>query len=390
METFEELYDRRNTSSVKWDLMEKVYGIKDASGILPMWVADMDFPAPPAVTAALKERLDHPIFGYTFEGEKTRSSVRNWLRDRHGWETKSAWMLFRHGVIPAMAEVIDSFSSVGDQILVTPPVYPPFFSLPEKLEREVIFCELTETEGRYTLNFDKLDKALQGAAIFLLCNPHNPGGIVWSREELEQIIHLCAKHDVLILSDEIHSDLVLDTNRHIPAASVAGEELFRIITCVAPTKTFNLASLQASVMIVPDPEKRKKLEAYAAAHGHIFISALGATAMQAAYDHGAPWLEELRTILSGNMDTAIRELTSRVPGLRIQKPGATYLLWIDYRELGMTEKEAMKLLLTKGKVALEPGTKYGPGGDGFLRMNVACPRPVLEDGIQRIVQAFAK
>ncbi|WP_175578072.1 MalY/PatB family protein [Indiicoccus explosivorum] len=383
-------YDRRNTNSVKWDMLTEVYGIEDASGILPMWVADMDFPIPQAVTDALKRRLEHPIFGYTYEGEELRSSVAGWLADRHGWKVEKEWLLFRHGVIPAIADILETFTEPGSKVAVTPPVYPPFFSLPEKLNREVLFCPLTEQNGVYSMNFDEFANVLRDADVFILCNPHNPGGKSWSGEELKEMIRLCAEHDVLIISDEIHADLVHEPNRHLPAVSVAGKDAGRIITCIAPTKTFNLAALQASAVIVPDADKRQRLQDYMTAHGSYFISALGAEAMRAAYSEGGPWLDGLKSTLTENIDTAIRELTDSLPGIRIPYPEATYLLWIDIRGLGYSEKEAMDRLLKIGKVALEPGTKYGPGGEGFLRMNIACPPSVLQDGVSRIVRALSK
>jgi len=390
MTSFDHVYNRRQTRSVKWDFMEPIFGIEDASDILPMWVADMDFAAPQAVINALHERIEHPIFGYSYMCEGCKKALQEWLSNRHGWYTETEWMLFDHGVIPAIASVIETFTQKGDRVLVTPPVYPPFFSLPERQGRQLVESNLIEENGLYTIDFVTFENHLkQGVKLFILCNPHNPGGTVWPKETLQEIIRLCAKYDTLILSDEIHSDLVFPDYQHIPLASLAGEEANRIITCVAPTKTFNLAGVQAAVMIATDVEKREKLQENALNHGQMELSPFAATALKAAYEHGAPWLDELMQVLSSHMDYAIESITKAVPSVKIAKPQGTYLLWIDYRGTGLTEEAVMEYLLSKGKLALEPGSKYGEFGRGFLRMNVACPRATLEDGVKRFIHSLS-
>lgn len=387
---FEHVTDRSKSHSIKWDFMEKVYEIEDASDILPMWVADMDFAAPQAVIDALFERMKHPIFGYSYMDEGSKTAVQNWLLERHGWQTQNEWILFHHGVVPAIASVMETFTQEGDLILITPPVYQLFFSIPQKQGRQVVESSLIEENGQYRMDFVSFEKQLkQGVKLFILCNPHNPGGMVWSKETLQEIIRLCAKYDTLILSDEIHSDLVFPKHKHIPLATLAGDEVDRIITCVAPSKTFNLAGIQAAVMIATDSKKREKLQENALAHGQMGLSSFAAVALTAAYEYGGAWLDELLKVLSSNIDYAIEKLTKAVPGLKIEKPQATYLLWIDYRGTEYSENEIMDLLLNKGKLALEPGSKYGEPGRGFLRMNVACPRSILEDGVLRFITALA-
>jgi len=389
LNTFNQVINRRKTNSVKWDMMEQIYQIKDATDILPMWVADMDFPAPQAVTDALHERIDHPIFGYSYVGEDTKTAIRNWLSERHQWETDNDWMLFHHGVVPAIATIIETFTEKGDTILVTPPIYPPFFMLPEKLGRIVEESVLIESNGLNEIDFNSFEESLKkGVKLFIFCNPQNPGGRVWPIETLQEIIRLCAKYDTLILSDEIHGDLVFPEYTHTPLLKVAGNEGNRIITCVAPTKTFNIAGVQAAVMISTDAVKRERLKANALAHGQMEVSPFGATALKAAYEHGGPWLDELLSVLSSHMDYVIETITSSVPGVKITKPQGTYLLWIDYKDTGLSEEVIMDLLLNKGKLALEPGSKYGDSGKGYLRMNVACPRTTLEDGIKRFIYAL--
>ena len=389
MSIFEQVIDRRKTRSVKWDRMDVVYGIEDASDVLPMWVADMDFPAPAAVIDAIKERLDHSVFGYSYVCEGSKDAVRTWQSERHGWETENEWMLFHHGVVPAIASVIETFTAKGDGILITTPVYSPFFHIPKLQNRNIVDCHLLEKDGVYSIDFEAFEKCLQqNVKLFLLCNPHNPGGIVWKEHELKEMLRLCAKYDVLILSDEIHADLIFPEHKHIPLAKLAGEDAGRIITCVAPTKTFNLAGVQVAIMIATNEEVREKISMNAMSHGQMDLSAFAATALKAAYEEGGPWLEELLTTLSGNMDYVIRELTAAVPGLKIAKPHGTYLLWIDYRGTGLSEEEMMDKLLTKGKLALVPGSNYGEAGRGYLRMNVATPRSLVEEGVKRFITAM--
>lgn len=390
MDSFNQVINRRKTNSVKWDMMEQIYGIKDASDILPMWVADMDFPAPPAVINALHERIDHSVIGYSYVDEECKTSVKEWLKHRHQWDTETEWMLFHHGVVPAMATVIETFTQKGDRILITPPVYPPFFMLPNKQGRVIVESELIEKNGQYEIDFESFENQLKkDVKLFILCNPHNPGGKVWSIESLQEIIRLCIKYDTLILSDEIHGDLVFPDYTYTPLAMVAGDQADRIITCVAPTKTFNLAGAQAAVMISTDANKRDMLKNNAFEHGQLEISPFGAVALKAAYEHGEPWLEELLSVVSSNMDYVIETITSAIPSVKLSKPQGTYLLWIDYKNTGLSEKEIMQLLLDKGKLALEPGSKYGDSGIGFLRMNVACPRTTLEDGVNRFIHALS-
>lgn len=389
MSIFDQPIERRHTNSFKWDALEQVYKLKDASDILPMWVADMDFAAPEAVTQALQNYLKQSIFGYSFISENAKNSVVDWLNTRHGWQIEKETILFRHGVIPAMANILTALTNPGDKVLISTPVYPPFFNVPKSNGREVITCPLVEENGTFVYDFEAFEKALsQDIKAYILCNPHNPGGYVWSEETLKEIVRLCAKYDVLILSDEIHADLVLDGAVHTPLAKVAGDEIDRIITCMAPTKTFNLAGIQIAYMIVTDKKKRAQLEAVIMASGHSSLNNFAPIALHAAYTEGQQWLDELLVYLSKNMDYVITEL-GQLPGIHIPKPQGTYLIWIDYRGLGIDEKEMMKRLLEVGRLALEPGTKYGVEGNGFLRMNVACSLDLVKDGVARFKKALA-
>lgn len=390
MKIFEEIVERRETRSIKWDAMEGIYGIEDATDVLPMWIADMDFKAPEVVINAMRERLDHGVFGYSYICEACKDAVRNWLQTRHQWQTENDWMLFHHGVVPAISSVVETFTKKGDTILVTPPVYPPFFQVPGHMERTVVTCEMDENNGVYTIDFEKFETALQqNVKLFILCNPHNPGGIVWKEDELLKIAELCEKYDVLILSDEIHADLVFEGHQHRPLAAVANDQANRIVTCVAPTKTFNLAGVQAAIMIASDEKLREQLNQNALAHGQMNLSPFAAAALKAAYEEGGPWLKELLDTVSSNMDYVIAQFEQHLPNVKVRKPEATYLLWVDYRGTGLSEEEMMDKLLDKGKLALEPGSKYGEAGVGFLRMNVACPFETVKDGVERFIKALS-
>ena len=389
MSIFDQTIERRHTNSFKWDALKQVYNIEDASDILPMWVADMDFAAPKAVTQALANYLENPVFGYSFIHDEVKDSIVNWLQTRHQWRIEKEAILFRHGVIPAIANSLTALTNPGDKVLVSTPIYPPFFNVPKNNDREVITCPLVEENGTFVYDFEAFEKALaQDVKAYILCNPHNPGGYVWREETLKEIVRLCAKYDVLIISDEIHADLMLDDAIHTPLAKVAGDEIDRIITCMAPTKTFNLAGIQIAYMIATDKKKRAKLEAVMTASGHGSLNNFAPIALHAAYTEGKQWLDELLVYISKNMEYVIAEL-GQLPGIHIPKPQGTYLLWIDYRELGIEEKEMMKRLLEVGRLALEPGTKYGEEGNGFLRMNVACSLDLVKDGVERFKKALA-
>ena len=390
MSIFDEAHVRRSTRSVKWDKMDMVYNLPDASEVLPMWVADMDFAAPKEVIDALHERLEHPVFGYSYVCDDCKKAIVSWFERRHQWTIDPQTILFNQGVVPAIASIVETFTEPGDKIAISTPVYPPFFNVPKHQQREIVSCDLVEENGSYRYDFDSLEKTFkQGVSIYILCNPHNPGGIVWPQEDLERLVELAIQYDVLIISDEIHADLLIDGSRHIPLLTVKRADEAKIITCIAPTKTFNIAGIQAAMMVVPDSHFRAKLSQHALAHGQFELNAFASAATEAAYAHGDAWLDELLVYLSRNMDYVIQELTS-IPGIQVAKPQATYLMWIDYRATGIEEKEMMDHLLTIGKLALEPGTKYGEAGRGFLRMNIAAPFETIKDGVQRFKKAFEK
>ncbi|MFF2178159.1 MalY/PatB family protein [Lysinibacillus sp. NPDC058147] len=388
MSIFDQTIKRCFTNSVKWDAMENVYGLQDASDILPMWVADMDFAAPIAVSKALQEHAEKTVFGYSFVSDEAVQAIVDWQNAHHDWHIDKESIVFCNGVVAALADSVKALTNPGDKVLISSPVYPPFYNIPKSNGREIVSCPLVEKDGTFVYDFEAFEQALaQNVKAYILCNPHNPGGYVWDEATLKEIVRLCAKYDVVIISDEIHSDLMLDGSKHTPLAKIAGDEIDRIITCMAPTKTFNLAGIQVAYMIVTDKEKRMLLEAVHMASGQGSLNTFASVALQAAYTEGSPWLNDMLTYISNNMDYVIAEL-GQLPGIHIKKPQGTYLLWIDYRELGLDEQEIMKCLLENGKLALEPGSKYGEEGLGFLRMNVACSFDTVKDGVQRFKQAL--
>lgn len=384
---FDKVVDRTNSHSVKWDAIDKVFGKDD---ILPMWVADMDFQPPKAVTDALKDRIEHGIFGYTFVPMSVTESIQEWMKRRHDCEFKKSSIVFSEGVVPSISTAIRAFTEKGDKVLVHSPVYPPFFNMVKNNERTLVTSSLLYENGRYEIDFADFEAQLKdGVKMFILCNPHNPGGRVWTKEELEKLGDLCVEHDCMIVSDEIHSDLVFQPNVHIPIASIKDEFREITTTLIAPTKTFNLAGLQASAALIPNKELKAKFKKIQEQQGFFTLNAFAVAGMEAAYRKGDEWLGQLLAYLDENMKVTAEFISEHLPALKPMKADATYLLWIDCRELGLSDEEIKEKLLEKGKLGLEPGTKYGEGGEGFVRMNLACPRETLNEGLERLKRAFS-
>jgi cystathionine beta-lyase len=356
-----------------------------------MWVADMDFQPPKEVIDAISSRVHHGVFGYTYVPPSTQEAIKNWIEKRHNWSIKTSSLVYHTGVVPSISTAIQSFTDTGDSVLIQSPVYTPFFDMIEKNGRQVLNSTLKLVNHRYELDFTEFEKALkQGPKLFLMCNPHNPGGRVWTKEELLKIGELCLQYNCLILSDEIHADLVFKPNIHVPIASLDPRFKEISLTCIAPSKTFNLAGLQASVVIIPNPTLREKFTATQLKQGQFTLNTFGIVGMEAAYRYGEEWLEELLDYIKNNIEFAKSYIQSQLPNLSWMEPEGTYLLWIDCRNLNLTPKELQNTLLQKGKIALEPGDKYGPGGEGFVRINLACPRETVEDGLARIKRAFSE
>jgi cysteine-S-conjugate beta-lyase len=382
MTEFDQVILRKNTASVKWDSMKVVYGEAD---LLPMWVADMDFLPPKAVIHALQERLNHGVFGYTVVPESTALAIKDWLKNRHQWDIDTSWLLYNSGVVPSLGTIILALTEPGENVLLQSPVYTPFFTMIEKNNRNVVNCPLQLVDERFEIDFSAFEETLQnGVKLFLLCNPHNPGGRVWSSVELKKIAELCHKYNVIIVADEIHSDLVGSPYRHIPITSINPDYQDFVITCIAPSKTFNLAGLQASCMIIPNEALRETVKNIQEKQGFHTLNVFGIVGMEAAYRHGQHWLDELLVYVQKNLQLVKNFIEQELPTIKVMEPEGGYLIWLDCRETGLSDDELMNHLLLKGKLALEPGTKYGLGGEGFLRMNVGCPREMVQDGLERL------
>ncbi|MBS4208560.1 MalY/PatB family protein [Bacillus sp. FJAT-50079] len=386
MINFDELIDRKQTKSVKWDGMKAVFGDDE---LLPMWVADMDFRPPEAVLAAMKTRIDHGVFGYSLAGQSTANAIMSWTKKRHHWEIKQGWIVYSSGVVPALATAVQAFTEPGDKVLVQSPVYTPFFSVIENNLRTVVNSPLILNNGRYEIDFlDFEEKLKSGVKLFLLCNPHNPGGRVWTKEELERIAQLCKQYGVIVASDEIHADLVAQPYKHTPFSSLGETYEKMSLTFMAPSKTFNLAGLQAAFMVIPNQEMRTKVKAIQAKDGHFALNTFGIIAMETAYLHGEEWLDQLLDYIRTNIELVKNFVQEHLPQLTVIAPEGSYLVWIDCRKTGFNEEELRKRLLEKGKLAVNFGEAYGSGGEGFIRLNIAFHRNLVQEGLQRLKRAF--
>ncbi|MGC8280066.1 MalY/PatB family protein [Clostridioides difficile] len=383
---FNEIVDRSNNFSSKWSEMEKKYGTND---LLPMWVADMDFKAAPCIIDSLKNRLEQEIYGYTTRPDSYNESIVNWLDRRHNWKIKSEWLIYSPGVIPAISLLINELTKANDKIMIQEPVYSPFNSVVKNNNRELIISPLQKLEnGNYIMDYEDIENKIKDVKLFILCNPHNPVGRVWTKDELKKLGDICLKHNVKIISDEIHSDIILKKHKHIPMASISKEFEKNTITCMAPTKTFNIAGLQSSYVILPDEKYYKLLDD---AFTRIDIkrnNCFSLVATEASYNNGESWLESFLEYLESNIDFAIKYINENMPKLKVRKPEGTYLLWVDFSALGLSDEELESILVQKGKVALNQGNSFGIGGSGYQRINLACPRSMLEETLIRIKNAI--
>ena len=383
---FNEEIKRTGTSSLKWDFTEARYGEKD---LLPMWVADMDFSSPQEVVDALVNRAKHPVYGYTSATDSVYESVINWMKTKHHWGIQKEWIAFSAGVVAGFTTAILALSKPGDKVLVHTPVYTPFFDSIKNNDRELILNPLRYVEGTMKIDFDLLETQLQdGVKLFLLCSPHNPGGMVWSKEDLTRIGELCVKHNVIILSDEIHADLCLPGHTHYPIASLSKDISLHTVTFMAPSKTFNVAGIQASIIISENNDTLKRINEKQYQIGFHGLNLFAFEVIEAAYNHGMPWLNDLLPYLQKHVETVVAFFKEELPSLKVYAPEASYLVWIDCSSLGLTDEALRKALVEKGKIAVSPGTAYGPGGEQFIRLNIGCTEATLQEGLKRIKRAL--
>ncbi len=385
---FDRVIDRRNTGSLKYDGARSRGKSPD---LLPLWVADMDFPAPQPVLDALQERVHHGVFGYSEPDESYYEAVRSWFATRLGVAVDRSWFVLAPGVVFALAAAVRAFTQPGDAVLVQPPVYYPFFSVVKDNGRTVVEAPLSyhvETAS-YDIDFGQFERAAarQDVKLFLLCNPHNPVGRAWTHDELWRLGDICRKHDVLVVSDEIHADFARGGHEHASFLSLGDGYAQRCIACTAPSKTFNLAGLQVANVFVADPEARAKFRHAVAQTGYSQLNALGLVAAQASYEHGAPWLDELKVYLDGNYLFLKECLAKEAPELKVIDLQSTYLVWVDCRALGLDDRQLRRLVEDEAGLWLDMGTMFGSGGSGFVRINIACPRATLQDACTRLAGA---
>ncbi len=384
MTNFNQVYDRNNTRSVKWDALESVFNTDD---ILPMWVADMDFQAPQAINNAIIERAKHGIYGYTTIDEDIEDAIMNWLEERHAWPIDRSWITYSPGVVTSLLIAIQAFTERGDSILIQTPVYPPFSNSITAHERNIVTNSLVEKDDYYTIDFDDFEQKLKdGVKAFVLCSPHNPVGRVWTKDELQKMADLCVKYDVLIISDEIHCDLVFSDYTHIPIASLSKEISEQTITCMSPSKTFNIAGLQASYLVVEDSNKRNTLIEHFDKQGLTQLNTIGNIALEKAYTDGGEWLDELVHVLEDHKNYVVNRLEKETD-LTVTKMEGTYLLWVNCSSLGLQSEELHEFMIQKARVGLNAGHSYGEEGSSYVRINIACPNETLIEGINRIVTA---
>lgn len=395
---FDEEYDRRGTQSVKWEFMRGDEGEPEIvfsdhcfrpKRVLPMWVADMDFRSPEPVVKALRARAEHGIYGYCAPTEQTHASVVGWMERRNGWEIDPDWINYTPGVVPAINMLIRTFTQPGNKVLIQPPVYHPFYDAIEKNGRELVTNPLVLEEGAYRMDFEDLEAKCRDpeAKMVILCSPHNPIGRVWTEEEIGRFGQICIDNDVLVVADEIHGDLIYPGQVFTPFARISDAFAENSITCTAPSKTFNLAGLLTSSIIIPNAEIRKAFEETLDAIGLFGMNTFGAVALQAAYEHGEEWLMQMMEYVAGNLAYLNRYIALEIPQIEVIQPQGTYLVWLDCRKLNLGANELQQLMYERAGVYLDEGRIFGPEGAGFERVNIACPRSILIEGLDRIKAA---
>ena len=378
---FDSEIPRTGTASVKYDGAAANFGTAE---LIPMWVADMDFAAPEAITHALMERATHPIYGYTLYPDSMFEALISWMKKRHGWEIERGWIVMCPGVVTALHATVLAVTQPGESVIVQSPVYAPFYSCVTTTGRRLVLNPLKLEDGRYTIDFDHLEQcAADGARLLLLCSPHNPVGRVWNPNELERILDIARRHDLVVLADEIHADLVYPGIKHTALATLAvgGDQ---IITAVAPSKTFNIPGLGLSALIVPNPAQRTELRKVFDQLHVLACNPFSITAFEAAYREGEPWLESLLFYLQETRDFVRDYLDNHLPGIHLIDPEGTYLLWLDCRSLGMSDEELQRFFVQDARVGLSPGTVFGMGGSGFMRMNIGTPRRIVAMALEQI------
>lgn len=384
---FDMIMDRSDNNSAKYDERLKKFGTAD---VLPLWVADMDFKTAQPIIDALEKKARQGIFGYTSRPSSYYEALAGWQQRRNGVSLDTNLLSFSPGVVPTLSAIVHQFSEPGDMVLIQSPVYQEFEDAVNAWDRKVLNCQLVEKDGEYTIDFNAFEAALKkGPRLFILCHPHNPVGRVWKNEELTRMAELCIRYGVLMVSDEIHSDLMLWGNKHRPLASFSKEIAAKTITCLSATKTFNLAGLQASAVLFPDTGMKDHFEKFWRNLDIMRNNSFSVVAMEAAWSHGDEWLDQLLPYLEGNMLFVRDFCKERIAGVKANLPQCTYLIWLDCRGLGMADAELERFMVKKAGLGMNLGSTFGPGGEGHMRLNAACPRSVLQQAMENLEKAVA-
>ena len=381
---FDEVVCRKHTDALKLEALAPRWGRTD---LLPMWVADMDFKTPPFIVEVMKKRMECEIFGYTAKPESWYEAIINWQARRHQWTIAKEMISFVPGVVPALAMAVQAFTERGEKVMIQQPVYNPFAQVIRNNHRELVNCPLELKDGQYHINFEVFEEKIKGCKLFLFCHPHNPGGRVWTREELQKVATICAQNNVIVVADEIHADLTLPPYQHIPFATVSEEAAQNSVVFASPSKAFNMAGLATSYAVIANPTLRRRFESYVEGNELAAGNVFAFNTVVAAYNKGEEWLQQMLNYVQGNVDEVIHYIEKYIPQLTVIVPQASYLVFIDFSALQLSQKEIVALCTDKAHLALNDGAIYGEEGKGYMRINLACPRSVVKQALIQLKEA---
>ena len=381
---FDEVVCRKHTDALKLEALAPRWGRTD---LLPMWVADRDFKTPPFIVEVMKKRMECEVFGYTARPESWYEAIISWQARRHQWTITKEMISFVPGVVPALAMAVQSFTERGEKVMIQQPVYNPFAQVVRNNHRELVNCPLELKDGQYHINFEVFEEKIKGCKLFLFCHPHNPGGRVWTREELQKVAAICAQNNVIIVADEIHADLTLPPYQHIPFATVSEEAAQNSVVFASPSKAFNMAGLATSYAVITNPTLRRRFESYVEGNELAAGNVFAFNTVVAAYNKGEEWLQQMLNYVQGNVDEVIHYIKKYIPQLKVIVPQASYLVFIDFSALQLSQKEIVALCTDKAHLALNDGAIYGEEGKGYMRINLACPRSVVKQALIQLKEA---
>ena len=382
---FDEVVCRKHTDALKLEALAPRWGRTD---LLPMWVADMDFKTPPFIVEVMKKRMECEVFGYTAKPESWYEAIISWQKRRHKWTITKEMISFVPGVVPALAMAVQAFTQRGEKVMIQQPVYNPFAQVIRNNHRELVNCPLELKDGQYYINFKLFEKKIKGCKLFLFCHPHNPGGRVWTREELKKVATICAQNNVIIVADEIHADLTLLPYEHIPFASVSEEAKQNSVVFASPSKAFNMAGLATSYAVIANPTLRRRFESYVEGNELAAGNVFAFNTVVAAYNKGEEWLQQMLTYVQGNIDEVVSYIKENIPQLKVIIPQASYLVFIDFSALQLNQKDIVDICTNRAHLALNDGSIYGEEGNGYMRINLACPRSVVRQALAQLKDAI--